>query len=128
MKAAVLLSAVAILLTGGACGERRLTREKKNYMPDANICSYEESEIARISKCYFSHLPSDFSKQVEESVTSLFNGMSIVQTIMLFCEINNDDGYSMINAWIKELPPENQQDAYDSAWHCFSNLKEIFLS
>ncbi|XP_049528278.1 uncharacterized protein LOC119462689 isoform X2 [Dermacentor silvarum] len=119
MKAAVLLSAVAILLTGGACGERRLTREKKNYMPDANICSYEESEIARISKCYFSHLPSDFSKQVEESVTSLFNGMSIVQTIMLFCEINNDDGYSM---------PENQQDAYDSAWHCFSNLKEIFLS
>ncbi|XP_054922461.1 hepatocyte growth factor receptor-like [Dermacentor andersoni] len=61
MKATVLLLAVAILLTGGACGERRLTREKKNYMPDANICSYEESEIARISKCYFSHLPSHTS-------------------------------------------------------------------
>ncbi|KAK8785068.1 hypothetical protein V5799_008564 [Amblyomma americanum] len=68
------------------------------------LAAYEEKEIARISDCYFSHLPSDFSNQVRESVTSLFNGMSIVQTILLFCEINNDDGYSMINAWIKELP------------------------
>ncbi|XP_077540567.1 uncharacterized protein LOC144152896 [Haemaphysalis longicornis] len=111
------------------CAPRPFAKaEKKNYMPDANICSYEEAEVARISKCYFSHLPAEFSKQLEDSVVSLFNGMSVVQTILLFCEINNDDGYSMISAWIKELPEERQQDAYDSAWHCFSNLKEIFIS